>query len=80
MSVGKYSPTVYELYGENENWFRENLENDNDLFDKDGYDSYGYDEEGFDRDGRDSYYYLAEEYHLNDPWDDPHWNTGSIID
>ena len=58
MTSGKYSPTVSDFYYNDENWFRNNCEDENDLYDKDGYDMYGYDEDGNDRDGNTEYYYL----------------------
>jgi len=70
-----YSPTVSNLYEENENWFRENCKNEEDIYDIEGYDSYGYDDDGFDRSGHDKDYYM-----FRDNWQlmDQLWNDDLI--
>jgi hypothetical protein len=75
MSVGKYSPTVIDFYDENQNWFRDNCENENDIYDIDGYDSYGYDENGQDRDDHDENYYLTHYMDEEFLCDDPYWDN-----
>lgn len=62
MSSENYSPTVYDLYDENQNWWHENCINENDQYDQNGYDCYGYDENGVDRAGKNEGYYLEQEW------------------
>ena len=75
MNIGKYSPTIIDFYDENQNWFRDNCENENDIYDIDGYDSYGYDEDGQDRDGHTKNYYLTHYMDGEVSFDDPYWDN-----
>jgi hypothetical protein len=61
MSVGKYSPTIREVYPTDEDWFLQFMQNNSPIYDEDGYDMYGYDENDLDRDGHDQWYYQQEE-------------------
>jgi len=60
MSVGKYSPTIREIYPTQELFDLQFHQSDSSIYDDDGYDMYGYDENDLDRDGHDQFYYEQE--------------------
>jgi hypothetical protein len=60
MSVGKYSPTIHDIYPSEELHYLKFMQPDSEIYDEDGYDMYGYDENELDRDGHDRWYYQQE--------------------